>query len=98
MGNRLELKKNLIIPILFFLSVVLVGLFNEYLSCLFSLLLTITFFILTSGEKKFRFKLSLPIISLSVIVLFYGLSAFWAVDSGMAFIGFSCPSLTQNGI
>ena len=88
MGNRLELKKNLIIPILFFISVVLVGLFNEYLSCLFSLLLTITFFILTSGEKKFRFKLSLPIISLSVIVLFYGLSIFWAVDSGMAFIGF----------
>ena len=88
MENRFQLNKKSIVPILFFLSVVLVGLFNEYLSCLFSVILVFAFFVVTAGEKKLRVSLNLPFITLSVIVLFYGLSTLWAVDSGMAFIGF----------
>ena len=39
-------------------------------------------------EKKIRFNLNITSASVLCIILFYGLSAFWAVDSGMAVIGF----------
>jgi len=39
-------------------------------------------------ERKLVFPLSLPSIAICVAVIFYLLSVFWAIDKGMAFLGF----------
>lgn len=69
-------------------ALVLSGGFNEYISCLISVVAAV--FLIVKIAKNRDFKVSLGIVSISVMVLAVGylLSAFYAVDSGAAFIGF----------
>lgn len=71
-----------------FLSLLLVGGFNEFIACFISIVLSVYLFIKIQKERCFKIKINLLSASLMLIVVFYGLSVLWAVDSGMAFIGF----------
>lgn len=65
-----------------------VGLFHEYLSCIAAAVLVIWLIYKVVRSKEIYFSLNLVSISVLCILLFYGLTAFWAVDSGVAVIGF----------
>lgn len=69
-------------------SLLAVGLFHEFLSCAAAIALCIYLIFIAKKNGKFVFKKNLGGITAVIIPLFYGLSAFWAVDPGMAFIGF----------
>lgn len=69
-------------------SLLAVGLFYEFLSCAASAALCVYLIYTAKKNGGFVFKTSLGGITAITISLFYGLSAFWAVDPGMAFIGF----------
>ncbi len=85
--NR-QLPKPDVFSLLFFVSLFSVGLFHDYISCIASVVLSVALIIYAIRNKKLVIYINLITISAFVAVLFYGLSCFWAVDSGMAFIGF----------
>lgn len=76
------------INIFMMISLMSVGLVNEFLSCVASIALCTYLGYLFVRNGKIYFYLNLTSITISTIVLFYGFSAFWAVDSGVAVIGF----------
>lgn len=65
------------------------GLFNEYLSILSGIVLAVFILIKYKKEGELTLKINLASIAVFGIVLFYGLSAFWAVDGGSAVLGFA---------
>ncbi len=83
-----SLKTISVSDIILFLSLILVGSFNEYISCLISVVLLLIFLVRTLRYKHLSINFNLQFISVLAIVVFYGLTCFWAVDSGMAFVGF----------
>lgn len=76
--------------IAFFLmvSILFGGLFYEFLSCIASIVLCIHLFLLFRKNKRLIFRLNLCSIAILGVSASYLLSVCWAVDSGMAFIGF----------
>lgn len=70
------------------LALLMVGGFHEYVSCLLATILSVCLLIRITKAKTFVFKQDINAISVILISLGYGLSCFWAVDRGMAFIGF----------
>lgn len=76
------------LPIIFLISLIAVGCFHDFVSCLFSILLSAYIIIKILKEKKLVLKLNNAFISTLIITVFYLLSVIWAIDSGMAFIGF----------
>lgn len=76
------------IPLMLFLSFVCVGLYHEYLSCIFSVAMLIWLFVKYDKKKRFYFRINLVSITLGVLSLSYLVSIFWAEDSGLAFLGF----------
>lgn len=76
------------LSIAFFASLFCVGIFHEYLSCLMSLFLASWLFVNHLRKNNTVVYLNLTTVSFVLIILFYGLTAFWAVDLGLAFIGF----------
>lgn len=70
------------------LSIIAVGLFHEFLSCAASAALCMYLLITARKNGSIKFKLNIASVSIILISLFYGLTALWAVDSGMAVIGF----------
>ena len=74
--------------VIFIISIFLVGGFNEHISCLISCAFLIYFFVRIAQNGEIRIQKSLLALSIVLICLFYLLSCFWAIDSGMAFIGF----------
>lgn len=79
-------KTNYII-IGFWISLVCAGLFYEYLSCFFSLFLFVGLLFYIRDNRALRYKLNYVSITVCLISAFYFLSAFWAIDYGMALIG-----------
>ena len=77
------------LQILLLISPFLAGLFFEYLACAVTLFLLV--YILFAWKKKRLFVVpkSLTLLSVTVIVLFLGITALWAVDHGMALLGFA---------
>lgn len=69
-------------------SLLTVGLFYEFLSCAASALMCVYLIYTIKKNGCFVFRTSLGGITVIFISLMYGVSAFWAVDPGMAFIGF----------
>ncbi len=69
-------------------SLLSAGLFFEFLSCAAAVGLCVILLITVKKNGCFIFKVSLGGITAVIISLLYGVSSFWAVDSGMAFIGF----------
>ena len=82
------IKKFGMFPIIFFISILSVGVFHEFVSCVFSVVLSAFLCYELVRNKKLCIYLNLTSISIGLIILFFLLSAFWAIDSGMAFIGF----------
>ena len=81
------LRKPSYTDIILMLSFVLIGGFHEWVSAVISILLLVFVIYKCSVNKKVKLSSNLLLVSLAVIFLFYLLSAFWAVDSGMAFLG-----------
>lgn len=74
--------------IVLFASLFLAGGFHEHTSCLISLVISIYFLVHIFSQRKIRMQMNLMFVSIASICLFYGLTCLWAIDSGMAFIGF----------
>ena len=68
--------------------ILLVGGFNEFTSCIVSVAASAYLIYKVTKMKKFIIKTDILSISVFLICLFYGLTSFWAIDKGMAFIGF----------
>ncbi|MBR6902679.1 MAG: O-antigen ligase family protein [Clostridia bacterium] len=92
MKNIAKMNKVNIMPsalmVFLFASILAIGLFHEWTSCVASVLLTVWLFFNVIRDKKLTFNINLTLISVVFIVLMYGISAFWALDRGMAVIGF----------
>ena len=69
-------------------SFILVGGFNDYIACFLSVALIPYLFYKIHKNNQLKINLNIFSLSISVIFAFYGLTILWAVDSGMAFIGF----------
>ena len=64
------------------------GGFNEYISCAVSTLLCVFLIIKIAQQKCVKLRVNLVFIGVCVTTLFYLISTFYAIDSGMAFVGF----------
>ena len=78
----------ILLGVLCAVAIASVGLFHEWTSCAVSVLLSVWLFAKILKLKSFSFNLNLTSISAIVTVFIYGISVFWAVDKGMAFVGF----------
>ena len=74
--------------IVLFVSVLLIGSFNEFAGCVLSAILTVYIFLKLKKSKEITIKVNALSFSLLLICFMYGITILWAVDSGMAFIGF----------
>lgn len=83
-----KIKKISFAEIILIISLFFIGTFHEYLSCAGAAAICVWFIVRAARAKELRFCLNLTSVSVIVIALFYLLTAFWAVDSGMAVIGF----------
>jgi len=70
------------------LSLLLVGGFHEYISCLLSVIISAILLVRMLKHKKLTVRKDLLTSAVVAICLGYGVTCFWAVDKGMAFIGF----------
>ncbi len=76
------------IDIFLFASVILIGGFNEFAGCILAIALLVYIFLKIKNNKQLIVLINPLSVAISLICLMYGVSALWAVDSGMAFIGF----------
>lgn len=76
------------IHIFMFLSFIMLGLIDEYLSCIASVILCIYLGYLLSRKRKLVFYLNITSVTILVFVFSYAASVFWAIDYGAAIIGF----------
>ena len=83
-----KIQKSDMTDIITLLALVMVGSFHEYISCLLSVALSVCLLLRIRKAKTFVVKQDLTAISVILITLGYGLTCFWAVDRGMALIGF----------
>lgn len=70
------------------ISLFCVGLFHEYFSCAASIVMISWLIYKAVKEKKSHFYFNAVSLSVLLIAAFYLLSVFWAVDSGVAVMGF----------
>lgn len=85
----LKQKKENAEPLKIFIAVVpfLIGVYYEWTSCLASMFLLGYLWYCFRMNGKIQIFWSLPILAAVVIPVAYGISTFWAVDSGMALFG-----------
>ena len=69
-------------------ALLVVGSFHEYISCLLSVAMATWLIYRLSREKKLTLYKNTMALAVVAICAGYGLSCLWAVDRGMAFIGF----------
>lgn len=69
-------------------SLVLVGGFHEYISCILSVAMSIWLLFRIARNKQLRVRRDFLTSAVVAICLGYGVSCFWAIDRGMALIGF----------
>ena len=69
-------------------AILLVGGFHEYISCALAMAMSVWLLRRLLRGKKLVVRKSGVALAVGAACLFYGLSCFWAVDPGMAFIGF----------
>lgn len=70
------------------LSLVLSGGFNEYVGCVLSAIISVLLIVKIAQNRNFVVNINITSLSIAVITLLYLISCFYAVDSGMAFVGF----------
>ena len=83
-----ETLKHNIHLLLFFLSLISCGLFHEFVSAFFSVLIFITIVYDIFKNKKLILKINRVAISVFSITAAYLVCSIWAIDSGMAILGF----------
>lgn len=83
-----EIKKYGFLDGILLLSLLLVGGFHEYISCFLSIVISITLLVWMLTHKKLTIRKDVLTSAIVAVCLGYGASCFWAVDKGMAFIGF----------
>lgn len=83
-----NVKKVGFLPVIFFSALLAAGVFHEFVSCILSLILTGALCASLIRNKRTCININLATISVILIFLFYALSVIWAIDRGMAFIGF----------
>lgn len=76
------------LDIILILSLLLSGSFFEYTSCLLSVMLSVYLFVSILKSRYLSLKINLFSISVFSICIMYAISSLWAIDSGMAVIGF----------
>ncbi len=83
-------KRGFISPlsVILFITCVLSGGFYEYISCVLSVILGIYIVVKIRNQNHIKIKKNLTSAAIVSICIGYGLSCFWAIDSGMAWIGF----------
>ncbi len=82
------MKKTSFAEIILTVCLFCIGTFHEYLSCIAATAMLVWLIYTVIRNKKIYFSLNLTSAAVLCITLFYGLTAFWAVDGGMAVIGF----------
>lgn len=70
------------------LSLVLSGGFNEYVGCVLSALISVLLIVKIAQNRNLVVNINITSLSIAVITLLYLISCFYAIDSGMAFVGF----------
>lgn len=76
------------ISVYIIISLFAIGLFHEFLSCIASVALCVYIAYKAIKNRDLILNINLTSISVALIVLGYGVTALWAVDSGAAVIGF----------
>ena len=84
----MNLKQKGFAEIILVLSLLLIGLFYEALSCAVSIVMFVWLLIKLVKRAKLKIHLNLTSISICIIVLSYLISSIWAIDSGTALFGF----------
>lgn len=69
-------------------SLLLLGSFHEFLSCLLSVAMCLWLLLRAVKRKSLQMPCGLGFYSVLAVSLFYGITLLWAVDRGMAFVGF----------
>lgn len=82
------MKKNDFITIFIICSLFAVGLFHDFVACVAGIALCVYLCIFSIKNKSIKIYANLASIAIMLIVLFYGISTFWAIDGGLATIGF----------
>ena len=70
------------------LSLVLSGGFNEYVGCVLSAIISVLLIVKIAQNRNLIVNINITSLSIAVITLLYLISCFYAIDSGMAFVGF----------
>lgn len=70
------------------LSLVLSGGFNEYVGCVLSSIISVLLIVKIAQNRNLVVNINITSLSIAVITLLYLISCFYAIDSGMAFVGF----------
>ena len=83
-----SVKQTRFLQIVLTISLIFIGTFHEYLSCAVSLTILVFIIVKVVQGTSIRFRINISSIAILTLILFYMLSCFWAIDSGMAFIGF----------
>lgn len=73
---------------IFAVAVLAVGTFYEWVSCALCIMLILWLLFKLKSAKSVTFKFNLTSVACALVAICYALSAFWAVDKGMAVIGF----------
>lgn len=86
------MSKNIKLPsvltVIFFVSLFCAGLFNEYFSCLISIALSVWLAINHIKKNETVFYSNITSWSIVIIVVAYAVCSLWAVDMGVAILGF----------
>lgn len=85
---QLSLKQKGFAEIILIVSLLLLGLFYEVYSCAASVAMLVWLLIKLIKKSEIKVYLNLTSISICIIVFSYLISSIWAIDSGMALIGF----------
>lgn len=74
--------------IVLLVALVLSGGFNEFISCTISVIVSLLLTIKIAKNRCFTIRVNIVSISVGALALGYLISTFYAIDSGMAFLGF----------
>ena len=85
MNNKIKMCTTDMVAVI---ALLLVGGFHEQISCLLSVVISVLLLLQLSTGGSLRIKRDINAWSVLLICLGYGISCLWAVDAGMAFVGF----------
>ena len=85
---KLALKKVSFTDFILLATIIFIGGFNEYVACALSVIMSAYLICKIIKTKSLNIKLNILNISIALICAMYGITALWAVDFGMALIGF----------